>query len=197
MKAKYVTLIISICSMAIASCQNSKKDALPNQGVSEIIETKSTPMREELLDFDLLIGDCNCKSIIRDQTGKWRDTISLRWKWKYIMEKNGVYDEGWYQLDGKKHHFSSLRVYDSINQHWYVSYFTPKLTAKPETWIGGKKDDKIVLKKEQKTPQGAMESVLTFFDISAQGFSWEGKIISEEKKVDYSFWKIWCVKDEE
>lgn len=194
MKMKILSTIILI-SFSL-SCQTSKKEILqskkePSESSEKIYQ--DTP--NALLDFNALIGDCNCKSILRDQTGKWKDTINLKWTWKYIMDGNGVYDEGWYESKGKKHHFSSLRVYDTVNKHWYVSYFTPNLTSIPETWVGGKIKGDIVLKKQQKNAQGKKESVLTFFDITTKGFSWEGKIVNEEKNINFSFWKIWCVKE--
>ena len=52
------------------------------------------------------------------------------------MNGNGVLDEGSYRSNKQKHYFSSLRVYDAVNKHWYVSYFTPKLTDIPQTWVG-------------------------------------------------------------
>ena len=165
---------------------------------------EGTPLRQQnnknslkqLMAYDDFIGTCNCTSIRRGTQGEWQDTLKLRWKWSYIMEGKGVKDEGWYISNGKKNHFTSIRVYDTLNKHWYVTYFTPELRSTPETWIGGTQGKEIVLKKDQETPQGPMQSVLTFSNISSKGFSWEGKIMNTAKEVNYPFWKIWCLKEE-
>jgi len=151
---------------------------------------------EAVLEYRDLIGVCDCKSLRRDAQGKWQDTTELKWKWNYIMNKKAVKDEGWFMQEGKKQYFTSIRVYDTINQQWYVSYFTPSLNSAPQTWTGGKKGQKIVLSKKQNTPQGPMNSELIFSEISAKGFYWEGKLTNLEKQIDFPFWKIWCIKNE-
>jgi|GEM_PF-4055907 len=156
----------------------------------------SAEKSDVLMEYDKLIGSCTCKSLLRDQQGQWKDTINLKWEWSYIMEGKGVQDEGWYISNNKKHHFTSIRVYDTVNKHWYVSYFTPGLNKTPETWTGGKQENDIVLRKKQQTPQGVIQSVLRFSNITPKGFNWEGKIVDKKKNIDYSFWKIWCKKEE-
>ena len=176
-----------------AHCQTSNDTTSNNMGVKN-----STEYNKErgIKAFEKLMGKCNCKSLLRDKIGKWKDTIKLKWNWKYVMEGNGVYDEGWYETDDKKHHFSSMRVYDEVNKHWYVSYFTPELKDIPQTWMGGKVGKNIILKKDQKTTKGLMKNILTFSNITHKGFTWEGKIVNEQKKTEYIFWKIWCIKNE-
>ena len=148
-------------------------------------------------DFDKLIGVCDCKSVSRQADGKWADTLSLKWRWKYIMNGNGVQDEGWFGSKENPSYFTSIRSYDKINKQWYVSYFTPNLSAIPSTWTGRKEGENIVLKRATKTPNGKnATSVLTFFDITHQGFNWEGKIENPEfPNGEYIFWKIFCKKN--
>ncbi|WP_394747889.1 hypothetical protein [Spongiimicrobium salis] len=167
-----------------------------SQEGSPLYKKSSENTLKQLMIYDNLIGDCSCKSLRRGPQGQWQDTVDLKWKWSYIMDGKGVKDEGWYISNTKKHHFTSIRVYDTLHQHWYVSYFTPDLQSKPETWIGGIQGTHIVLKKDQETPQGLMQSILTFSNISEKGFHWEGKIVNAEKKINYPFWKIWCLKEE-
>ena len=191
MKTNIMFLILSITVYTTMSCQTSNKNY-----TETTFDKMNKNQPRALADYKDFIGNCNCKSLSRNRFGKWGDTISLQWKWKYIMNGHAIQDDGEYILNKKHKYFTSIRVYDTINKHWYVSYFTPNLNAMPETWIGGKVGNNIILKKEQKTTQGIVESVLTFSNISTKGFNWEGKLMSKEKNIDYSFWKIWCIKEE-
>ncbi|WP_435625696.1 hypothetical protein [Flagellimonas sp.] len=159
-------------------------------------QTEKTDLKKVISEYENMIGTCHCKSIFRDQKGAWNDTINLTWNWKYIMDQKGIQDEGWYFSNGRKYHFTSIRVFDTINKQWYVSYFTPNLSSVPETWVGGKQGNEIVLKKEEATENGLVESILTFSNISKKGFDWEGKVMNKEKEMVYPFWKIWCLKEE-
>lgn len=189
---KRIPLLCTLSFLTVLILQSQTAYSTVEDG---IILKDSAEKSNVLLDYEDLIGSCTCKSILRDQQGQWKDTISLRWKWDYIMDGKGVKDEGWYIQNNTKHHFTSIRVYDTINKLWYVSYFTPNLNSIPQTWTGGKKGDNIILRKKQPVQQGLAESVLTFSNISKKGFDWEGKIFNKEKNINYPFWKIWCVKD--
>ncbi|MEO0572707.1 MAG: EthD family reductase [Bacteroidota bacterium] len=132
---------------------------------------------------------------MKNEQGAWKDTMDLKWNWKYIMNGKGVLDEGWYIQDGIRNDFTSIRVFDTINKHWSVTYFATNSQGPPSTWTGGKVGDKIILKKKQTTKSGPAESILTFSNISDEGFHWEGKLFFEEKQLSFPFWKIWCVKE--
>jgi len=149
----------------------------------------------QLNDYDKLIGVCSCESTRLQLDGKWSKPIALKWKWKYIMNGNGVQDEGWYGDEKNVSYFTSVRVYDTVNKHWYVTYFSPNQANEPDTWTGGIEGENVVLKGTIKTPTGKIPSLLTFSNISKEGFNWEGKIFSsEEDTVGRSFWKISCKK---
>ena len=146
-------------------------------------------------DFDKLIGDCDCKSVRALPNGKWSDSVSLKWKWKYIMNGNAVQDEGWYGDEKNPSYFTSVRVFNNTKKEWYVSYFTPNMLLTPDIWTGKKEGDQIILKGEIKTPNGKLLSMLIFSEISPNGFNWEGKILSDKNDtVGKSFWKISCKK---
>ena len=155
------------------------------------IRTDSLEVIKEYAD---LIGICDCKSLSRTNTGQWGDTTNLIWKWEYIMNGKAIQDTGEYYYANKQQSFTSIRVYDSQNNHWYVSYFTPNLTSPPLTWTGGKEEDQIVLKREDDSQGGKTVSTLTFSNISKQGFSWEGTLTQLASGTNYTFWKIWCEK---
>ncbi|NER13167.1 hypothetical protein GWK08_06935 [Leptobacterium flavescens] len=156
------------------------------------LDLKATP---QLADYNKLIGSCQCKSVRLQPDGKWSDSIALKWRWKYIMNGNAVQDEGWYGDRDNPSYFTSVRVYDKKNERWYVTYFSPELNFKPDTWIGRKENGNIVLEGTIKTTGGELTSLLTFSDISDSGFNWEARIINPDLPGGgYSFWKIFCKK---
>ncbi|MEZ5023602.1 MAG: hypothetical protein R2728_10165 [Chitinophagales bacterium] len=149
--------------------------------------------KEYLSDFAPMIGQCDCKSINRKPDGNWGDTVNMIWKFKYIMNGHAIQDETW-KADGK--HSGSIRQFQPDSAQWVVTYFSQSgVTFSPGVWIGGKDGQEIVLKKEQKSPNG-MEgfSKLTFSDISTSGYNWIGAWISLDESIVYPFWKIHCYK---
>lgn len=148
---------------------------------------------KETADFSPMIGTCNCKSANRNPDGTWNEAIDMTWTFKYIMNGMGVQDET-LKSDGK--HSGSIRQFSADSSRWYVHYYS---SAKPptslSTWEGNKKEDKIILYKEQKAPNG-MEGFyrLTFYDMSEVGYKWVGEWVDKAEKIVYPTWKISCTK---
>ncbi|NAS31725.1 hypothetical protein GTQ40_12130 [Flavobacteriaceae bacterium R38] len=196
------TQIFFIIFFLITICASSQNESIFPESWSVNEPSKDNPYGKsnsnaipQLKDYDKLIGICACKSTRLQPDGKWSDSIALKWRWKYIMNGNGVQDEGWYGDKNNVSYFTSIRVYDQVNKTWYVTYFSPNLNNEPDTWTGGVKSGNIILKGNIKTPTGDIPSILTFSNISEKGFDWEGKILSsEEDTTGNSFWKIHCKK---
>lgn len=149
---------------------------------------------EEIKDFDKLIGICHCKSVQYrgDVPG---DTLDLKWRWKYILNGNAVQDDGWFGNENKQSSFTSIRILNPETKQWQVPFFVPYMSTEPQIWVGGKKGDTIELIKTEGTQNDqSMESVLTFSEITEQGFNWTGKMVNLETEAETIFWKIWCIK---
>lgn len=148
---------------------------------------------KELSGFKELIGLCDCKSQSRNQDGTWAEEISMTWTFKYIMNGMGIQDET-IKEDGK--HSGSIRQFDIKNKHWKVYYYST--TSNPKTlpvWTGNRDLNKIVLYRDQKSPNG-MDGFyrLTFSDISNNGYDWIGEWVDKNEKIIYPTWKIACKK---
>ena len=151
---------------------------------------------KEIKTFDQLIGLCNCKSLQYDRNGNPGDTVALKWRWKYILNGNGVQDDGWYGNDTIQSAFTSIRILNPQTKKWQVPFFTPNMTRAPSIWIGGKEKEEIILKRPY-TVQDSIQvvSTLTFSNISSKGFNWEGKSFFPQRNISNVFWKIWCTKE--
>lgn len=149
---------------------------------------------QELLDFDPLIGLCDCKSVARIGPNEWADTLNMKWTFKYIMNGKAVQDET-LKEDGS--HSGSIRQFNSDSSRWYVHYYSsatpvPSLPA----WEGNKNEEgKIILYRPQTAPNG-MEGFfrLTFSNISAVGYDWVGEWVDPGETIIYPTWKIYCKK---
>jgi len=198
MKASFLIIIFFLITLSASSQNDSKfpESWFTNEPSTENPYGRSNASEvSQLNDYDQLIGVCSCRSTRLQQDGSWSKPVLLKWKWKYIMNGNGVQDEGWYGDEKNVSYFTSIRLYDATKKHWYVTYFAPNQTKEPDTWTGGLVDKNIVLKGDIKTPSGNVFSILTFSNISDKGFDWEGKILnSEEDTIGRSFWKITCEK---
>ena len=148
---------------------------------------------KETADFAPMIGKCNCKSENRNPDGTWNKAIDMTWNFKYIMNGMGVQDET-IKADGK--HSGSIRQFSADNSRWYVHYYSsPFVSSTLPTWEGNKEDDKIVLYRDQKAPNG-MDGFyrLTFYDMSETGYNWIGEWVDKTEKIVYPTWKISCVR---
>lgn len=150
---------------------------------------------EQIKDFEPMIGSCNCKSTSRKQDGTWNDTEDMIWRWKYIMNGTAVQDE---TLKSDGGHSGSIRQFIADSSRWFVHYYSNKLPSTSlSTWEGNKKDNKIVLYREQKAPNG-MEGFyrLTFYDMSKSGYKWIGEWVDKAEKIVYPTWKIECTRED-
>lgn len=147
----------------------------------------------QVSDFEPMIGKSECESVTRKQDGTWNEPLEMFWTFKYIMNGYGVQDEA-LKADGG--HSGSIRQYIGDSAQWYVHYYsnkTPSTTL--GVWVGNKENDKIVLRKTQKAPNG-MEGFyrLTFSDFKEDGYKWIGEWVSKDETIIYPTWKIDCTK---
>ena len=151
---------------------------------------------QQLADFAPLIGLCDCKSESRNPDRTWADPVDMTWKFKYIMNGKAVQDET-HKADGG--HSGSIRQYSKDSARWYVHYYSSKsISTRLSAWEGNKKENDIVLYREQKAPNG-MEGYyrLTFSNISDKGFNWIGEWVDKTEKIVFPTWKISCTKRKE
>ncbi len=147
----------------------------------------------QILDFDPMIGICDCRSVQRNPDGTWQDTLAMVWQFKYIMNGNAVQDETWI-ANGRT--ATSIRRFQADSLRWIVSYYgSGTVTNAAGIWMGSKKGSTIVLKMPQKSP-GGQDGInrLTFFEISEKGFQWKGEWIDPNETIIYPFWSIECWK---
>ena len=146
----------------------------------------------QLLDFDPLIGICDCQSVARNPDGTWQDTTVMIWKFKYIMNGWAVQDETF--RDG--FFATGIRQVNPDSAKWTVTYSSSN--SAPYTvpvWVGDKKDGNIVLYRDQVAPNGMVGYYkITFFDISSAGFNWKGEWVNADESIVFPTWHIICDK---
>ncbi|MCB0727366.1 MAG: hypothetical protein KDD00_07875 [Ignavibacteriae bacterium] len=151
-------------------------------------------MPEQFSDFAPMIGECDCRSITRIDKDNWGDTVSMVWRFKYIMNGMAIQDET-LKEDGK--HSGSIRQFIADSSRWYVHYYS---SAAPSTtlsaWEGNKTSDgNIILYRDQKSPNGLDGKYkITFSEISDDGFNWLGEWITPDESFSYPTWVIYCKK---
>ena len=149
---------------------------------------------KELLDFAPMIGECHCKSELRNPDQTWAAPVNMLWRFKYIMNGMGIQDET-LKEDGT--YAGSIRQFIPDSTRWYVHYYSfPRASTALPAWEGNKTEDgKIVLYREQKAPNG-MEGFfrLTFYDIDEDGFRWIGEWVDKTESIVFPSWKIDCSK---
>ena len=149
----------------------------------------------QIKDYEAMIGVCNCTSERRKPDGTWDEAVDMTWTWTYILNGMGVQDET-LKADGT--HSGSIRQFNTDSSKWYVHWYssaaaTPKLSV----WEGEKKDEKIILYKEQAAPNGVEGYFrLTFYDVSKSGYKWIGEWVDKAEKIVYPTWKINCIREE-
>lgn len=147
----------------------------------------------QIKDFESMIGLCKCTSTTRKQDGTWNPSEDITWEWKYIMNGTAVQDET-LKPDGS--HSGSIRQFNIDSSKWYVHWFSAKTPSTTfPVWEGNKKDDKIVLYREQKAPNGTVGYYrLTFYDMSSSGYKWIGEWVNTTETIVYPTWEIKCVR---
>lgn len=148
---------------------------------------------QQLSDFSPLIGTCDCTSESRNADKTWAAPINMTWTFKYIMNGMAIQDET-LKEDGK--HSGNIRQFNTDSLKWYVHYYSS--SSSPSilpTWSGGKKDGKITLYREQKSPNGIEGYYkITFSEISEAGFNWLGEWTDTSESFSYPTWRISCKK---
>lgn len=148
---------------------------------------------EQIKDWDELVGTCACKSLTRTSQTEWTDTVAMVWRWKYIMNGWGVQDE---TLGSNGIHAGSIRQFNPDSSKWYVHYYqSGSPTSTLSAWSGNREEDRIVLFKPQKAPNG-MEGFyrITFSDIKKSGFNWAGEWVNPDQSIVYPTFRIYCQK---
>ncbi len=148
---------------------------------------------ENIIDFEPMIGICDCKSVQRNKDGTWQDTLNMIWRFKYILNGTAIQDETWHESG---FFATSIRQINTDSLNWVVSYFGTKIvTNTVNVWTGKKEGNQIVLKMPQKSPGGLDGfSRLTFYNMTENGFKWKGEWVDIKETVVYPFWTIDCTK---
>ncbi len=151
-------------------------------------------MPKAFLDYAPMIGECDCKSLARIDQTTWGDTVSMIWRFKYIMNGMAVQDE---TLKADGNHSGSIRQFVADSAKWYVHYYKSKLPGGAlGTWEGNiNEEGQMVLYNEQPAPNGSEGYYkIIFSDISDHGFDWLGQWVSKDESFSYPLWKIFCKK---
>jgi hypothetical protein len=146
---------------------------------------------QQIVDYQGLIGICNCTSTSRNPDQSWAEPVAMTWRWSYIMNGMAVMDET-LKEDGT--HSGSIRQYNQDSSRWQVHYFSTRAAAPVlPVWTGGKVGENIVLYKNQTAP-GGQEGYyrLTFSEISAEGYNWVGEWVDLTETIVFPTWKIEC-----
>lgn len=196
MKPILFFLLLVLISSNTSTAQ-SKEDLAPNIATASNPYGKVNPSAyPEVRDYESLIGTCDCKVTLRLPDGTWSDSVGAIWDFKYILDGTAVQDEIWRE-DGVA--ASGVRTFNPDSARWSVTYYASVgQPINPLVWEGGKKEDKIVLKRPQKAPNGFDGfSRLTFYDISEEGFKWKGEWASPDGSIVFPFRYITCKKRKE
>ncbi len=147
----------------------------------------------KLLDYQEMIGTCDCESVRRNPDGTWQDTVEMIWHFKYILAGHAIQDETW-QANGR--YATSIRQFNQDSTSWFVTFFSSAGNpGAPTTWQGKRMDNEIKLSAPQKAPNGMSGvSRLTFYDITNSGFKWKGEWVKDDGSFVYPFWTIDCRK---
>ncbi len=149
---------------------------------------------QEVADYADLIGQCECKSVLRLDQSTWADTLTMLWTFKYIMNGMAVQDE---TLKSDGGFAGSIRQFIPDSSRWYVHFFSQvgPTTTLP-SWEGGTTENgDILLFRDQNAPNGmAGDYRITFSDISNDGFNWTGEWVSKDRTIVYPTWRIFCLK---
>ena len=147
----------------------------------------------QISDFAGMIGRSDCLSLRRNPDGSWQDSLKMIWEFKYILNGHAIQD---LTFNEKGINATSIRQYNKDSANWVVSYnATGFVSNTPGVWLGNREGDKVVLKQNQKAPNGAEGfSRLTFFNIREEGFDWKGEWVDKAETITYPFWYIWCRK---
>ncbi len=148
-----------------------------------------------LEQFSFIVGRFECTDRRRLSQDEWVEESKI-WLGRYYLNGHAIRDDTWPATGST----SNIRVYDPEAKEWVVTYFTSGGAATPPMWRGGTQDDVMSLRQPSTSPQGVEgTSRLTFSDVRADGFEWEGAFVVGEgspQEFVYTFWTSSCVRAE-
>lgn len=134
----------------------------------------------ETKQFGFLIGSFECKDrVLNPADGKWFDMPAIR-RAEYVLNGYAIQDKNYNNIIVS----TNIRIFDPGNKEWVVSYF--KAPFGTGVWKGKFKNGVFEGFKDAENP----DSVLSFFDISENGYSWKGERLTDGKRV--LFWEFSC-----
>lgn len=129
----------------------------------------------EISQFEFLIGEHWCTDTLTDLEGK-TERVSSRWRGEYVLNGQAIQDHYW----NGRFSATNIRVFDQAANNWVVSYFRlPEFRS--GVWRGKAADTQIVLHQSFEQNGAAVESILTFSNISKEGFDWMSEYVSGDK----------------
>ncbi len=137
----------------------------------------------ETAQFDFMIGVFDCVDEIRNPAdGKWYRSNSV-WSSSYFLNGFGIQDRYWSPITVA----SGTRLFDPQKKKWVVNYFQslPRLSY-GGVWEGMKEGENIIMRQQN----GAVESRLTFSNITEGGFEWKSERVEGDEIS--SGWNISC-----
>ncbi len=139
----------------------------------------------ETAQFAFMIGEFDCIDSLRNQDGTWR-TFPAIWNANFFLNGHGIQDQYWNPVFAT----SNLRIYDSRNGKWMVTFFK-KPNYGSGVWEGQKEGDNMVMRQESTRADGTkVLSRLTFHNISRDGFDWVGESVTDDSTL--ATWKSSC-----
>ena len=143
----------------------------------------------EIQQFAFMIGQNDCsEDRLNGATGEWA-SATRTWDAYYYMNGYAIRDTG---RSGTTTN-GNIRLYDSAAGQWVVTFFAMPAFGSG-VWRGGMEGENMVLRQAQKAPGTDFDgfSRLTFSNISADGFDWDGEWVSADGTVVFPFWRIRC-----
>ena len=188
---KQLVLLITLLSISIIANAQNDYTYEPNADYPYGRPNPEAP--PQMTDWQERIGSGDCKSETRNPDGTWNPPAAMIWTFKYIMNGMAVQDE---VLVDTGRHAGSIRQFIADSSRWFVHYYSNILpsTTLP-VWEGNRKDDQIILYKDQTAPNG-MEGKyrITFSEMTYDGFKWNGDWVNPDETIVYPTFKIVCRK---
>ena len=136
----------------------------------------------ETAQFSFMIGEFDCNDeIINPQNGKWVKMKAI-WNARYFLNGMAIQDQYW----SPPFSTSNIRIFDSRDKKWKVTFFRMPGYAPGPAISGQKEGDKLVMRQGTEKQGGKY----TFFNIRSGGFDWVGENLREGKSS--AFWKSSC-----
>ena len=182
-------LALFIMNMAMAQTEfrmRSTNDLFNKfDGNSSNTVGKQNPAAPQALrQFDFMIGEFECHDSLLIN-GAWQTSWAI-WQSRYTL--NGYAIEDQYRKDN--YAGMSIRVFDPIKKKWAVHFFGMPGNHQG-VWYGEKIGDRMVMRQKRIAKNGsAMESRLTFYDISEEAFKWKGELVDLSTGTSTVNWKI-------